>query len=141
MPLPPHHTYYQHNTLFFSHFILSHIFFTFRLLYFSLISIFLHTHFFTFCLLSSFNTSLSLSLTLCFTYCMLNPVPTLQPSDFCESQFPSCSEALPHGSSRIKTHFGTTIWGSFLIVVLINNSTILIKNQDPIPFGSIHCNR
>ena len=30
--------------------------------YFSLISIFLHTHFFTFCLLSSFNTSLSNSM-------------------------------------------------------------------------------
>ena len=88
-----------------------------------------------------FQVSTPLSLTLCFTCCMFNPVPTLQQSDFCESQFPSHNEASPHGSSRIKTHFGTTIWGSFFIVVLISDSMILIENQDVIHFGSIHCSR
>ncbi|KAM3730367.1 hypothetical protein ACB098_12G081700 [Castanea mollissima] len=105
MPLSPT-TRITNTTPFF--FFLSHIFFTFCLLYISLISIFLHTHT-LFNILSSFKFETPLSLTLGFTYCMLNPVPTLQQSDFCESQFPSRNEASPHGSSRIKTHFGTTI--------------------------------
>ena len=96
--------------------------------------------FFFFNILSSFNTSLSLSLSLshsgCFTSCLLNPVPTPQQGDFGESQIPSGLHL--HGSSRIKTHIGITLWSSFLTVVLIGNSTILIKNQDPVHFGSTH---
>ena len=145
MPLP--HTTRITNTtplFFFFFFFFSHIFFIFCLLYFSLFSS-THTHTHTHTHTSShfvfFQVSTPLSLTLCFTYCMFNPVPTLQQSDFRESQLPSHNEASPHGSSRIKTHFGTTIWGSFFIVVLISDSMIFIENQDVIHFGSIHCSR
>ena len=41
-----------------------------------------------------------------------------------------------HSSSRIKTHSSTTLWSNFLTVVLISDSMILIKNQDPVHFGS-----
>ena len=129
MPLP-HTTCITNTTPFFPFFylfFLSHICFTFCLLYFSLISIFLPTH--TSLHFVFFQVSIPLSLTLGFIYCMLNPAPTLQQSEFCESQFPSRNKASPHGSSRIKTHFGTTIWGSFFIVVLISTPTLLLCSK------------
>ena len=58
-------------SFFFLLYFLSHISFTSCLFYFSIFSIFLHTHFFQ-----------HLSLWLCFKYCLLNPVRTLQQSDY-----------------------------------------------------------
>ena len=115
----------QHNTLFFFFFFFFFSFF----FYFFLATFPSHFVFFIspFSQFSSTNFFQYLSLTLFQILLAL-------------TQYPHFNKvtSVSHSSSRIKTHFSTPLWNNYLTIVLIGDSMILIRNQEPVHFSSTH---